>query len=178
MAQVDEAPQAPEGPDDAQAQVAAPSAVGFPPMGNLSEIMAGYEQLQQAESKLSVVREGLESLMAKGDMVSQEDVVDVAGRIVAEGISPGAMAALLADMPQKPEEIAQWIAGHEAQLQQREAALLQVQGAVRHHMGVTALTDLKMNSPSVAEAEAGEAPQGPSAPMPGANPLAVGGSNG
>src|SRR4249920_3249111 len=62
---------------------------------------AAFEQTSRAVAMMDHVRKGLEKLSNRGDMVTPEDVIAEASKLVAHGIDPAALAGILADMPQE-----------------------------------------------------------------------------
>lgn len=127
---------------------------------------AVFGKLAEARSTLDKAREGLTSLRKLGDLVTQDDVIKEAGKLVAHGLSPMAMAKMLSDMPEKGEELQAWLVQHAAGLAQREAQLEPVLAGARHEMGVTALRALFGH-----EAASSMQPTGSQVPVPGPNPL-------
>lgn len=102
---------------------------------------AWYEQTSKALTKLDVIRKGLGRLADKQDMVTMEDIIDEAGKLVAHGIDPMALAGLLADAPQEGggEALGGWIAGHAMTAMQGEMQMKQQNDLARHQMGSTAI---------------------------------------
>lgn len=103
---------------------------------------AFYDKLQQAQGKIDVVQNVLGQLMQMGDMVTQEDVIKGASRIVSAGVSPEGMASLLADMPDKQEMLGPWLMEHKATFDKQEQAIKALSGSVRHQMGAEAMGQL------------------------------------
>lgn len=128
-----------------------------------------YEQLQNAQKTLEMVRRELSTLEALGDMVTPEDVIKGAGKLVAGGLSPRAMSGLLADMPHSGGVALQgWLSQHSEQLAQREAQLEPMMAVARHVIGVGALHQLMSMSSRGSMAP----PQGtPLSPQPSMPPL-------
>lgn len=154
-----------------------PSMAMPPPSGAtpLEQLNSHYDKLSEADSKLKIARSGIDSLVKMGDTVSVEDVVKVAGKLVAKGLDPGAMASLLSEMPEKTELLVAWLEQHDKQLASREADLERVQLVVRHQLGVEGLRTLMQGGDQGQELSAG--PPGPpsmSLPQQGA-PTAPGG---
>jgi len=107
-------------------------------------VRAQYDKLKRARQTLDVARSGLEHLTELGDMVSPEDVIKEAGKLVAHGLAPQAMAGLLADIPTGGGlQLAEWVKEHLEGVSQREAQLQPVLDTFRHRMGVQALMGLK-----------------------------------
>lgn len=124
---------------------------------NPDEILAGYEKLQGAEQMLGLARESLDDLVGMGQNVTMEDLVVAAGKLVGAGLTPGAMAAMLADAPQdNPEMLAEWLAQRDVEITQREAQLKLALRVQRQRMGVAGLGMIE---------QAKGAAAGPLAPM-------------
>lgn len=114
---------------------------------NPDELSAGYDKLQQAAGTINVAREMMDRLVALGDNVSFEDIMDAASRLVAQGLDPTNMAGMLAEASQTGGEngklLAEWVKQKDADLQQREAQLEQVTSQMRHQMVLTGMGMLK-----------------------------------
>lgn len=127
---------------------------------------AQFDKLAEARGLLDKARAELTDLGKLGDMVTSEDVIKGAGKLVAAGASPLALAKLLSDMPTEGPQLQAWLAQHSTALAQQEAQLQPVLEAARHQLGVTGMRVLTAHSlmPQLAPA-----PQQPSAAA--ANPL-------
>jgi len=112
------------------------------PSPNPPSLGTAYGKLQEARGKMDVIQNALAKLMSMGDMVKPEDVVKAAGRIVAAGVDAKGIATMLADMPDKGELLAPWIAQHKEQIDQKEQQLDEVTHSVRHQLGVQSLQQL------------------------------------
>lgn len=114
-----------------------------PAMGNSPPTLDfAYDRLREARGRMDTIQNVLGGLVKMGDMVTQEDVIKAASKIVAAGVSPEGMASMLADMPEKSELIAPWLAQHAEQINAKEQQLDEVMGTVQHHMGVQAMRQL------------------------------------
>jgi predicted component of type VI protein secretion system len=103
------------------------------------EAQAKWAKVTESETRLAAVRGVMDQLTQMGDMVTPEDVVKGAGRIVAAGMSASAVAGLLADMPEQPQALQAWVAQQDQGVRQREAQLQQVKASVGHELGVKSL---------------------------------------
>jgi hypothetical protein len=142
--------------------------------GNHAELKAKFDKLQAAGKLLSSVRSELDQLSALGDMVSADDVMKSSSKLVAAGMSAGAVAGLLADMPPDGPGLQEWVTLHDQGVKQREAQLEQVRANVQHELGVGAMKVLTAHAlgPKAPDAMAPDPGQGPgNAP---ANPLSLG----
>jgi hypothetical protein len=100
-----------------------------------------FSQTGQALKKIDVIRKGLERLADKQDVVTMDDIIDEAGKLVAHGIDPMALAGILADAPQEGggEALGGWVASHAQAAAQGEQAMMQQHTLARHNMGVSAI---------------------------------------
>lgn len=127
---------------------------------------AQFGKLSQAGAMLDQARQQLTSLTRLGDMVTSEDVIKAAGRLVAAGLSPMAMAKLLSDMPSEGPQLQNWLGEHVAQISQREAQLAPVLAAARHDLGVSAMRSLMGHSAGLPEQGSPGASLGPASAGP------------
>lgn len=126
-----------------QAQ-AAPQATG--PQDSMDNVQASYDKLKSGQAMLGKVRNGLDGLMKLGDTVSTEDVVKTAGNLVAAGLTPEGMATLLSEMPEKSEQLQEWIAQHDQDVNKRMADIDKMTDQYRHQLGVEGMQRLLANS--------------------------------
>lgn len=128
-------------------RVAATLAPGAPSQPSLTQHlgqvqavhMEQWGKLQEAHARLSAVRGVMDQLTGMGDMVTPEDVVKGAGNLVAAGMSAPAIAGLLADMPEQPQALQEWLKQQDAGVRQREAELEQAKAGVGHALAVSSL---------------------------------------
>lgn len=131
---------------------------------------AKFDQSNQAMQQLSAVRGELDKLAKLGDTVTSEDVIQGAGSLVAAGLDPHSLAALLADMPTGGgNALAGWITQHDAVVTQREQQVAQVHATNRHQMGVAAIHGLIAHSMPGPQMQSGASPPQPNALMGGPN---------
>jgi hypothetical protein len=138
-------PSAPQGQMPAQAPQGAPAPQAPP---TLDQVSAAYDKLKAGQQMLDKVRKGLDTLVKLGDTISQEDVIKVAGKLVAAGLTPEGMATLLSEMPEKSEMLQEWIAKHDQDVTQREQQLNQMTDQYRHQMGAMAMEQLVAQHPA------------------------------
>lgn len=102
---------------------------------------AQYQAMSKALKQLDHVRKGLQTLADKQDMVSMDDLIDEAGKLVAHGIDPMALAGVLADAPQEGggEALGAWVASHAQTAADAEQNLMQQRALAQHQMGVSAI---------------------------------------
>jgi hypothetical protein len=112
---------------------------------------AQYEATQKPAKMIDAVRKGLGNLQAKGEAVSQDDVLEEMASLVANsGASPKSMVMLMAGnpaggqppMPDSGPALAQWLNQQEQMLSQKEQQLKPVQDLARHRLGVAAIHSL------------------------------------
>lgn len=103
--------------------------------------MAWYKQTGQALKKLDVIRKSLDRLGGKQDLVTMDDIVDEAGKLVGHGIDPMALAGMLADAPQEGggEALGGWVATQAQTAMAGEAQMLVQHNLAQHAMGVSAM---------------------------------------
>ena len=126
---------------------------------------AQFEKLAESRSMLDKARAELTSLSKLGDLVTQEDVIKGAGKLVAAGLSPMAVAKLLSDMPEKGTELNAWLTQHATGLAERETQLAPVLEAARHQLGVAAMKTLVGHHIGGAGAAVATADAAPSNPL-------------
>lgn len=137
-----------------------------------------FDQVDAAKQMLDHVKTGLDKLTQLGDMVTPEDVIEEAGRLVARGAPAGQMAALLADMPDAGGPALQgWLAQHEQMVVQKEAQLMPAHQLLGHRAAVAGLQLLAGHSAMsqmpqmIAQAQQSPGPQQDASAGPSANPL-------
>jgi hypothetical protein len=138
---------------------------------------AAFEQTSKAVTQMDHVRKGLERLSDRGDMVTPEDVIAEASKLVAHGIDPAALASILADMPQEGggEALGGWVTAHAVSAAQAEQQLMQARAVAQHELGVSAVHMLTAHD--VHRAVTGPGPQpGPEASADGGNALGASGA--
>lgn len=144
---------------------------------NHQQQSAFFSKLQTAKETLGAVRKEMDALLALGDTVTPSDVVKMGGGLVAAGLTPKAVAGLLADMPQGGEALQAWVKGHDQDVTSREQQLEQVMQQTQHQMGTSALSILSAHGQAMQGqmsmgASPAELPAGAS-PMTGGNALGV-----
>jgi hypothetical protein len=173
-------PMAAQGPTQAPAQPPPSGGVGDMPSpamsfdGSRRTLMqehmrnkAAYEATSKALKQLDVIRKGLSKLADKQDIVTLDDVVEEAGKLVSHGIDPVSLAGILAEAPQEGggEALGGWVASHAQTAMQAEQQMIQQHNLIQHQMGVSAVHLL------MAHANAQHMLGGMSPPMGGGNEL-------
>ena len=131
---------------------------------------AQFEKLDTSRQTLLKVRAELDKLAKLGDSVTAEDVIKAGGGLVAAGLTPKAVAGLMATLPQGGgEALAGWVQQHEQMLEQQEQQNQQMHQMAAHQMGVSAIHALASHAH---EAQGAQAPMSPAA-APAAAALAA-----
>jgi hypothetical protein len=128
-------------------------------------------------------RQELDALVAKGDSVTPEDVIEGAGALVGAGADVHGISGMLASMPQGGgQALVGWLKQQDQFVQQKEAQIEQTIDLSRHRLGVSAMHQLlghhladqassprplSGGAPSIASAS--EAPSNPMMGGPNAN---------
>lgn len=143
----------------------------MPKTSMLDEAQSQFEDLKHRMGLLERVKNGLGTLVAKGTSLSAEDVQGEAGKLVAAGLKPQAMAALLSQMPTKPEMLQAWVQNLEDMTMEREAQLHEQMTQARHQMGVAGMISLAglMHGASQAGQAAAQASVSPTAAPSGSD---------
>lgn len=144
--------------------------------GAHGNVQAQYEKLSKADQTLKQVRKIMDKLVALGDMIQEDDVIDAASGLVASGLTSAAVAGLLADAPANPEGLQAWVQQHDADVTKREQQLAMVLANARHSMAVAGLKSLAGHAADAhaeqqEQQQAEAAPPQMEAPSPGANPM-------
>ena len=105
-----------------------------------------YGKMKQAVGALQVMRNAWDKLAALGDTITPDAVVDVAGDMVAGGIPAVRLAGLLADMPEQPAQLQQWVAQQSQELAPKEAQAQKTLVAARYSLGHAAMQSLMSHS--------------------------------
>ncbi len=176
MAQQDEMPNALLGGQPEQT----PDQSAGPDDSSHNEMMSGlgasfdaasmqHKKMVQATKLATLTRKTLDKLVAMGESVSPDDVIDAAGDIVGAGGDAKNMASMLADMPSSSGVgLAGWLQQKDLAFKQMEAQAKQSQAVADHQLATASLAHLlghsvspQAQSPSV------------SAPPPSATPNAL-----
>ena len=129
-----------------------------------------FEKIDSSKQTLERVRVQLDQLAKLGDNVTTEDVIKAGGGLVAAGLTPKAVAGLMATLPQGGgEALAGWVQQHEQMLEQQEQQNQQMHQMAAHQMGVSAIHALASHAH---EAQGAQAPMSPAA-APAAAALAA-----
>lgn len=135
--------------------------------GVLDQAKAQYQKLTDFDQRLKAVRTQLDQLVAKGDTVNTEDLIDAGAELVAHGIGAVPVATLLADAPTTGEALQAWLKQQDQTVTRQEAALQKPLAMARHQMAVAGLHNFVGH---MAEAQAQQA-TGAAGPQAGGGPL-------
>lgn len=158
-------PGSPQEAPGASVGLGAPGAAGPAPNDTLGVLAhqhdsakAQYDKLKAVMAKSAAVRSELDTLAKLGDQVGPEDVIQGAGRLVAAGLDPHALAGLLADMPTNGgAALSQWVQMHDQGAREGEAQMAPQLAQARHAMGLSALRLMSATHPSFATTGGGRA---------------------
>jgi hypothetical protein len=172
--QAPQAPQAPVQPVAMPGVPASPLAVPAAPdiNGALSKshdlAKTMFDKTSADSAQIQETQDKLDGLIKLGDSVTPDDVIKVAGDMVASGsASPTEMAQYLSDMPSNGQAIAVWLQQHMQQNQQALQHVSQMKTIARHELGTSALRMLLHG-----QVPTDGAPGGPVAPPAPGNALA------
>jgi len=139
---------------------------------------AQFDKLDSSKQTLERVRVQLDQLAKLGDSVTTEDIVKAGGGLVAAGLTPKAVAGLMATLPPGGgQALAGWVQQHEQMLEQQEQQNQQLHQLAAHQMGASAIHALASHAHEAqgakAQAQAPQAKAGPPAgpPAQAPNPL-------
>jgi hypothetical protein len=122
----------------------------------------------QATQMLGSIRSELEHLAGMEDMVTQDDVVKSAGKLVGAGATPNELASLLADMPPDGQGLANWVQDHLASVDAREAQVGPAHEMAKHSVAATGIQMLTGQHVMGAQQTPGPAASTSNPLMPGA----------
>lgn len=105
-----------------------------------------FGQVREAQEKISTVRRELDKLLAYGDTVTMDNVVDAAGGLVAAGIPAVQVATTLADCPDGPGQLEAWVREQSDRLVPQEQKMAQLMKQAGFNLGLTAFRSLMAHS--------------------------------
>jgi len=136
--------------------------------------VAQFDQAEAAMTMLAHVKAGLDQVRKLGDMVTPEDVIEEAGKLVGQGAPAGQIAALLSSMPQAGGVALQaWVSQQEAFVAQKEAELFPAHAVLGHRMAQSALGVMQAGSASAGQAQGQPQPQAQPEVQPDASSLNI-----
>lgn len=106
---------------------------------SLQSSAAKFKKLQELDNQLSATRKQVDHLVALGDTVTTEDVIDAASEMVAAGMGAVEVASILADMPDSGEALQKWVAEQDQKVAGLEAQVGELLAGARFKMGTDAL---------------------------------------
>jgi len=162
--------------------LAAPPPAPSVPDQMLSQAKARFAAVAKATKQFGQIRKGLDALVAKGDAVTSDDVLDEMATLVSHGLDPKALAAMIAGnteagvgpMPPSGAPLAGWLTTAEKDIvAPMEAKLRPAMALAQHQLGVAAVHKLvEVHS----KAQGGRGPSAPSAPSEATSPMLGGAS--
>ena len=145
----------------------------------LSQAQGRFDAVKKVYTQLGRIRKGLDALVAKGDAVVSDDVLDEMADLVAHGADPKVLAAMIAGntqagvgpMPPGGEPLAGWLRNAETGIvAPAEAQLRPAMALAQHQLGVAAVHKLVDTHVKARAAQALAAPPPPSPALVGASP--------
>ncbi len=146
----------------------------------LSQAQGRFDAVKKVVTQLGRIRKGLDALVAKGDAVTSDDVLDEMADLVAHGADPKNLAAIIAGntqagvgpMPPSGEPLAGWLRDAEARIiAPAEAALRPAMALAQHRLGVAAVHKLvEVHAKAQAAGQATAQAPGASPALGGASP--------
>ena len=136
----------------------------------LDQAQGRFDAVEKAYKQLGRIEKGLDTLRAKGDAITDDDVLDEMAELVAHGADPKALAKLIAGdvsqgtgpMPPGGEPLAGWLKNIEDTVIAPAAAQLRPAMALaQHQLGVAAVHHLVESHP-MQGAQGGASPTPPS----------------
>lgn len=140
-------------PDDQKARppgAPAPTPAPHPKQQQLldqeDQLAHQFLMLKEGQRQMQIMRQQLDKLVAMGDTVTQDAVVDATAAMVAAGAPAIKMATTLADMPEGTEALQAWVEQHSQALQPAEQKLSQALSQTRHKLGQAAMKNIIVHS--------------------------------
>lgn len=100
------------------------------------KMSAAYDKVTESKSQLGHVRKEIDKLVDLGDLVSEDDVIKSAGRLVGHGLGSETLAEILSTMPaNKGQSLAAWVQNLDKQVGEREFQLEHIHNGMRHALG-------------------------------------------
>lgn len=107
------------------------------------KVRAFYDKIQEGRQQLTEVRKEMDRLLKMGDMVTEDDVIQGAGRLVGHGLGAESMAEMLASMPTTGgQALAGWVSVHDQQVKQAEFHVKHMEIGAAHALGQAAIRSL------------------------------------
>jgi len=144
-------PSVPSAASDSVEGMSAPPSPPSVPTRMLSEAQGRYDAVKKVVTQLARTRKGLDALVAKGDAITSDDVLDEMAELVAHGADPKNLAAIIAGntqagvgpMPPGGEPLAGWLKAAEQNIiAPAEAAFRPAMALAQHQLGVAAVHKL------------------------------------
>lgn len=143
-----------------------------------------FAKTSEGSAMLKQVRAALDGLVQLSDMVTVDDVIKASGKLVAAGLTPKAVAGLLAGdgTPKNPgmptqggQALASWLDRQDADVTQREQTLMQAHEQARHQLVTSSMHMIlahdHVHPGSPMQQSLNPAAPSPGGPTQGTNPL-------
>lgn len=126
----------------------------LPPGHPLASLDLAHQQakattakINQASTTLDSVRNELDKLVAMGDSITSDDVLEGMSKLVAGGVDPKQLLSMIAGnpdsgvppMPESGEALAGWIGQQDQLIKTNEAQASKAQAIAQHQQGVAAM---------------------------------------
>lgn len=111
-------------------------------LGNgLASASARQDKTAQSMDLVGKARELMDGLMALGDSVTKDDIIEAAGHMVGTGSPPVAIASLMATCPPDPsgQALAGWVQAQDQNLRQKEALAQQAHAIAGHQLAAASM---------------------------------------
>lgn len=105
-----------------------------------------FDKIKDASDKVAATRTELDKLIAFGDTVSVDDVVEAAAGMVAAGIGATDVAGTLADMPEQPAQLQAWVKEQSEKLKPSEVKVQQALAGARQALGTASFRSILAHS--------------------------------
>lgn len=101
-----------------------------------------FNKVKEAHGKISAMRTALNTLLAFGDTVTTDDVVEAAGGLVAAGIAAVEVASALSEMPDNPSQLQTWVQEKSEGLKPAEQQISQALNGASFKLGLAAMNNI------------------------------------
>lgn len=105
-----------------------------------------FHKLKTLDGQMKVVQKQFQGLLQLNDTVTMGDVVKSSGAIVAAGVPAVQVASSLAEVPQQPEMLQQWVKQKAGEAAQQEQQLKQALAKASWNLGLAAYKSILADS--------------------------------
>lgn len=106
---------------------------------------ARFDKVKEAQGQVEATREELDKLVALGDTVTMDDLVEAAAGMVAAGIPAVEVASILAEAPEGAA-LQGWVAEQDQKAKEREGQVKQALTGAGQQLAVSGLTHVIAHS--------------------------------